>query len=172
MENTMQHKRKVCLSVTILCLLASLLATGCGGADSKKGALAPSGKSGVDAVLQQQMNAADTKAGGGQNRAAEGQAGGAAKTPAPVSARQMKEMEEKIPRMDVYDEKPIYTKVDYDFSKMNRNRMYRGPSVTITTKRPANIITDALLPTRPPAARPVWSFPAGVFIPIRGIILK
>ena len=124
MENTMQHKRKVCLSVTILCLLASLLATGCGGAGSKKGALAPSGKSGVDAVLQQQMNAADTKAGGGQNRAAEGQAGGAAKMPAPVSARQMKEMEEKIPRMNVYDEKLIYTKVDYDFSKMNRNMMY------------------------------------------------
>ena len=79
----------------------------------------------MDAVLQQQMKDADAKAGAGTNtRGAEEKPAGAAKTPAPVSAQQMNEMEEKIPRMDVYDEKLIYTKVDYDFSKMNRNMMY------------------------------------------------
>ena len=121
----MKLKKTACLSVAVLLLLASPLAAGCGGAGGKKAALAPSDKNGVDAVLQQQMKDADAKAGAGKDtRGAEEKPAGADKTPAPVSAQQMKEMEEKIPRMDVYDEKLIYAKVDYDFSKMNRNMMY------------------------------------------------
>ena len=119
---------------TFIVVLAILLLflTGCGGEGGQKAAIVvPSGKGSVDAVLQQQKEAADRQAGADAKKASESSAeegtavdknsSGYAK---PVSAKRMKELEESTPRTDVYDLKPTYTKVDYDFSKMNKNLMY------------------------------------------------
>ncbi len=121
--------------LTVLLILSSLLTTGCGGNDSKKsGNIIPPKQGTVDEVLQQQKAAEDAKnqaASGTNDRLTERSTKTDGESPAqsagkgaPPSAKKMKELEDITPRHDVYDLKPTYSTVDYDFSKMNKNMMY------------------------------------------------
>jgi len=108
----MKDKTAVHVALTLLLFLLPLLSTGCGesGGDKKAGSVMPPKQNSVDAVLQQKMAEADK-----QTKQEVG---------SPVSGKKMKELEDNTLRHDVYDLRSSYTKVDYDFSKMDKNMMY------------------------------------------------
>lgn len=121
--------------LAVLLIFSSLLTVGCGSNSSKKsGNIIPPKQGTVDAVLQQQKAVEDAKSQttSGTNSAPTDRSAKTdgespvqtAGTGAPLSAKKMKELEDITPRHDVYDVKPVYTNVDYDFSKMNKNMMY------------------------------------------------
>ena len=122
------------IALVFLLFLLQLLFVGCGGnsGDKKTGGVIPSKQNSVDAVLQQKMAEADRQNAGNNKetvnkQTAAGEASGIQKKQdanAPVSAKKMKELEDNTPRRDVYDLHPSYTKVDYDFSRMDKNMMY------------------------------------------------
>ena len=130
-RRTIEH-----IALTFLLFLLPLLFAGCGGSgsDKKTGRVIPPKQNSVDAVLQQKMAEADrqnTDNNKGKetvnNQTAAGEPSGTQKKQdanAPVSAKKMKELEDNTPRRDVYDLHPSYTKVDYDFSRMDKNMMY------------------------------------------------
>jgi len=130
-DNTMKR-----IALTILLFLLPLSFIGCGGSgsDKKTGSVIPSKQNSVETVLQQKMAEADRQNADnnkGKETVHKQTAAGEASAiqdkqdvNAPVSAKKMKELEDNTPRHDVYDLHPSYTKVDYDFSKMDKNMMY------------------------------------------------
>ena len=137
----MKDKTAHFFPVLLILFLLPFLVTGCGetNSDKKAGTFIPPKQNSVDAVLQQKKAEADLQNGnmsagketvdkqkdeyektgsetsGIQNRQGNG---------TPVSAQKMKELEEKTPRRDVFDLHSTYTKVDYDFSRMEKTMMY------------------------------------------------
>jgi len=137
----MKDKTAHFFPVLLILFLLPFLVTGCGetNSDKKAGTFIPPKQNSVDAMLQQKKAEADLQNGnmsagketvdkqkdeyektgsetsGIQNRQGNG---------TPVSAQKMKELEEKTPRRDVFDLHPTYTKVDYDFSRMEKTMMY------------------------------------------------
>jgi hypothetical protein len=130
-DNTMKR-----IAVTFLLFLLPLLLVGCGGSgsDKKTGSIIPPKQNSVDAVMQQKMaeadrqnadnnkgkEAANKQTDAGEDLGIQNKQDGNA----PVSAKKMKELEDNTPRRDVYDLQSTYKKVDYDFSKMDKNMMY------------------------------------------------
>ena len=126
--------------VMLVWFLLLLFVAGCGGrnTDKKAGSFIPPKQNSVDAVLQQKKEKADSQNGNSKvgKEAADKQTATDIKdvkapgkqsrqgAGAPVSAQKMKEMEDNTPRHDVFDVRPTYTKIDYDFSRMNKTMMY------------------------------------------------
>ena len=137
----MKNKTTHCFLALLILFLLPLLVTGCGGSDSDKkaGKFIPPKQNSVDAVLQQKKAEADLLKGkvNAANESADKQKDTGEKTGREesgiqnrqdngifLSAQKMKELEKTTPRHDVFDLQRSYTKVDYDFSRMDKTMMY------------------------------------------------
>lgn len=123
------------LPVGVFLLSSALLFIGCGSDGASRAKTVPSPNNTVDAVLQQQKQAADVQKGntgasgtveagipgtpGGTAGSTDGQ-GAASGSAIPKQP----DPDANVPRKNVYDTVSVYNHVDYDFSKMDKNMMY------------------------------------------------
>lgn len=124
------------ITIVVFLLSFTLFFTGCSSDSVSKTKSIPAKNNTVDAVLQQQKQAADAQgspqrggiaangtagASGGENG---GQGIGTGNAGSVSPAARQPDPDAAVPRKAVYDTVSVYDHVDYDFSKMDKNMMY------------------------------------------------